>query len=1206
MSFWQKWTQDATHAFQDLYGNWILGDDAGESTTMVVVLAAAEGHPIRVVTDSPSNNIAIQQSQHNNGTSAPSPARRWPHPSTKKSYPYHSSSSKYHYTLSSFGVTFCDIGGRAYIQSVEPGSRAERAGVASRDCVQYAAVLAREWKDPLGEDAEEIRQQALEREASGHRITFRDLKDILVMQSHPPALLEEDSAGLVEGVDGAYGSYLRPKHSTVPTTIQVGISSGGTNPCGPLSRTSSPWRSGQRSAATPASSSSLPPPPQQTQQSMPLHEQAPVVVLVFRRTKQRPTQSLPIWPHFRLDDECDVACQILHSLAATTSGCNSQSPNSPLSHDASKQGATQEDDVTNETVEAAAIRGMIQKAHGLAFLRSNKFVLGLSIHAGSGIVIARLSDGTWSAPSAIGVAGVGLGLQLGVEVAHTIIILQTKEALEHFQRGGSFTAGANVGAAVGGIGREAIGAASLSGAFCGQGHPMDVVKDDEYHADTQPPDSQASVGVAPLVAYAKSQGLYIGLSLEGSRIHGRDEVNARTYQFDTRRAVTANDLLTGKVAPRPEAEKLYAALHQIEFMHELQSLPRPPKALWGNKPWQASAEPLDVDGPEFKVFEEKFREFVYGGVYVWRVRGRKRERRTLWLYVPEGAASLQLGFVSKLSNVEAKRTSSEQDDRRSVTSEDVTLDSALMDSNSVLQQVQSIRTHVELSRKHSVVLSDVLCLTQELQPGLALEDPTERRRVISLETSQHQLQFVAKTDQEAHVLMAGLKLLLESETKRCGVRGGVGKDGGSPKTNKRKKGKRNKQSGYASSEVEDNDDASAMSIGEMPESWRSWGRAPGRNYLRGQASANDQGYPLYVHGQLLFRDIAKNVHLPLPLALCRVLLLDSSSKVISRWEKERGDLEFEKTPWTFPPATPREGDQYQSEHQLIASGSMSGAHRTISYQRPRNGQLVRLFETQIVDSDDSEKLAFQIHERMPRRGFSIKVKIILRAFNNECEVSVLGEIRPVGKNMSNPEAVHKAFVLVLDELRERYGPDGPGLLSAFLEVASTYKKEDLPPHFNLSFQKSNFFGEEKKEPESLPSGASGDSKSIKLEDMLKYNASLGVPDVPEPKSLQDRPGSSGPMDVDKYRESYRRPKPAPMASDTFDAPSAEPVMIEVKPLPKIRLSLMPSPREEDEFNLDEEGDPIKSPKTPKSTSSSKSKRTRKSWGKKRLSRKGSI
>lgn len=45
MSFWQKWTQDATHAFQDLYGNWILGDDAGESTTMVVVLAAAEGHP---------------------------------------------------------------------------------------------------------------------------------------------------------------------------------------------------------------------------------------------------------------------------------------------------------------------------------------------------------------------------------------------------------------------------------------------------------------------------------------------------------------------------------------------------------------------------------------------------------------------------------------------------------------------------------------------------------------------------------------------------------------------------------------------------------------------------------------------------------------------------------------------------------------------------------------------------------------------------------------------------------------------------------------------------------------------------------------------------------------------------------------------------------------------------------------------------------
>jgi lipid-binding SYLF domain-containing protein len=581
-SLWQKWSQDAAHAFQDMYGNLVLGDDAGQSAKLVVV-----------VNSSPKDS-------------------------------------------SSVGVTFCEINGRAYVQSVEPSSRAAQAGVLARDCVQYAAVLASEWRDPLGEDFADIRKHALEREESGQRISYKELKALL------------QTGVLVESAVSA--SCLAPR--AVPTTIQVG---GTSNPCGPLggaaSRNYTRTTSGDGLART---------------------TEARPVVLVFRRTKQRPSTLLPIWPHYRLDDECDVACQILQSLATSPPKVEAASVSSLSS--------------TEETVEAATIRAMIQNALGLAFLRSNKVVLGVSVHAGSGIVIARLPDGTWSAPSAIGIAGMGLGLQLGIEVAHSILILQTKEALEHFQRGGSFTVGANVGAAVGGVGREAIGAASLSGVFCGSQDPLMVVKDDEYHADILPPNAQSSVGVAPLVAYAKSQGLYVGLSLEGSRIHGRNDVNARTYQFDTRKPLTAHDLLTGKVPPPPEADKLYEALHQVEFTHELQSLPRPPKALWGRKAWYASAEPLDLssidDQSALQNFERMFREFLYGGIYVWRIGGQKRERRTLWLCVPEGSASLQLGFVSKLSNVEAKRTgSNEIDDRRSVASEEVTLDSALMVSS---------------------------------------------------------------------------------------------------------------------------------------------------------------------------------------------------------------------------------------------------------------------------------------------------------------------------------------------------------------------------------------------------------------------------------------------------------------------------------------------------------------------------------------------
>jgi lipid-binding SYLF domain-containing protein len=36
--------------------------------------------------------------------------------------------------------------------------------------------------------------------------------------------------------------------------------------------------------------------------------------------------------------------------------------------------------------------------------------------AGSGLVVARLPDGTWSAPSAIGTAGMSFGGQIGAEV----------------------------------------------------------------------------------------------------------------------------------------------------------------------------------------------------------------------------------------------------------------------------------------------------------------------------------------------------------------------------------------------------------------------------------------------------------------------------------------------------------------------------------------------------------------------------------------------------------------------------------------------------------------------------------------------------------------------------------------------------------------------------------------------------------------------
>jgi lipid-binding SYLF domain-containing protein len=79
--------------------------------------------------------------------------------------------------------------------------------------------------------------------------------------------------------------------------------------------------------------------------------------------------------------------------------------------------------------------------------------------AGSGIVLARLPDGSWSAPSCIATAGVGWGLQIGAgecslraqpcvgallmvtDITEVVIVLNSDEAVKAFSRGGNVTVG---------------------------------------------------------------------------------------------------------------------------------------------------------------------------------------------------------------------------------------------------------------------------------------------------------------------------------------------------------------------------------------------------------------------------------------------------------------------------------------------------------------------------------------------------------------------------------------------------------------------------------------------------------------------------------------------------------------------------------------------------------------------------------------------
>lgn len=151
---------------------------------------------------------------------------------------------------------------------------------------------------------------------------------------------------------------------------------------------------------------------------------------------------------------------------------------------------------------------------------------------GSGVVVARLADGSWSAPSAIGTVGGGFGGQIGFELTDFVFILNDQSAVRSFAQAGSITLGGNVSIAAGPVGRnaEAAGTASLK-------------------------------GVAGIFSYSKTKGLFAGVSLEGSVLIERRDANEKMYN----RRVKAVELLGGQVPVPPEAEPLMRVLNSKVF-----------------------------------------------------------------------------------------------------------------------------------------------------------------------------------------------------------------------------------------------------------------------------------------------------------------------------------------------------------------------------------------------------------------------------------------------------------------------------------------------------------------------------------------------------------------------------------------------------------------------------------------------------------------
>lgn len=186
-----------------------------------------------------------------------------------------------------------------------------------------------------------------------------------------------------------------------------------------------------------------------------------------------------------------------------------------------------------ETALNAIPKEVLRNARGLAVFSVIKAGFVWSGKAGTGVVIARLPDGSWSAPSCIATGGVGFGFQIGADWSEFVVVINSEDALKSFGMAGNLTIGGNLSAAVGPIGTGAAIQAALA-------HP------------------------APMFSYSRSRGLFAGLSLEGTVLVERKDANREFYG----QPIPAMDLLLGKV-PAPEAASpLYEVLEAAEQVDE--------------------------------------------------------------------------------------------------------------------------------------------------------------------------------------------------------------------------------------------------------------------------------------------------------------------------------------------------------------------------------------------------------------------------------------------------------------------------------------------------------------------------------------------------------------------------------------------------------------------------------------------------------------
>jgi lipid-binding SYLF domain-containing protein len=116
---------------------------------------------------------------------------------------------------------------------------------------------------------------------------------------------------------------------------------------------------------------------------------------------------------------------------------------------------------------------------------------------GHGVMIHRLPDDTWSSPSFVTITGGSVGLQLGGQALDLVLVVNNKRGYEALMED-NFKFGVNASAAAGPVGRN-----------------MEAGTDIKLKAE--------------IYAYARSKGLFAGISLDGAALTIDHDANTAFY-----------------------------------------------------------------------------------------------------------------------------------------------------------------------------------------------------------------------------------------------------------------------------------------------------------------------------------------------------------------------------------------------------------------------------------------------------------------------------------------------------------------------------------------------------------------------------------------------------------------------------------------------------------------------------------------------------